>query len=98
MIFHAQWVLVHFLCTKSSTLEAAEEPLSLLKYRNCNNNKKEEEKKGKMGLSELRKENSALKSFWNYLILLLSFLPNHILLEVRGIFATELNKDVMEHN
>lgn len=50
-----------------------------------------------MSLSELRKENSALKLLWNYFILLVSLLPNHTLIEVNGNLAIELNKDIMEH-
>lgn len=61
MIVHAQWVLVYFLCTEFSTLEAAEEPLSLLKYRNCNDNKKEEEKKNQNGLVRVEKGKQCIK-------------------------------------
>lgn len=52
-----------FSVQKSSVSEAAEEPLSLLNYRNCNNKNREEKKRKEMGLSELRKENTVLKLF-----------------------------------
>lgn len=48
-------------------------------------------------LSELRNESSVLKLSGKYLILLVVFLPTCILIEVNGIFTTELNKGIMEH-
>lgn len=57
----------------------------------------EERGKKQLGLSGLRKANGVLKLFWNYFFLLVSLLPNRALIEVHGIFATEINKDIMEH-